>query len=55
MTSKNDVFGVLEYEPNPFCALSARYDILPDADELITTKNDVFGVLVYAPATLWLF
>ena len=33
MTLKNDVFGVELYAPTSICALSARYDVEPDANE----------------------
>ncbi len=46
---KNNVFGVELYAPTIVCAYSPRYEVEPDAKELITLKNDVFGVELYEP------
>ncbi len=35
--------------------LSPRYEIEPDADELITLKNEVFGVELYEPHLMQTF
>ena len=49
---KNDVFGIELYAPSTIAEASARYEVEPDALELITLKNLVFGVELYEPAAI---
>jgi len=46
------VFGVEVYAPAAMCEPSPRYDVEPEASELMVMKKLVFGCDEYAPAAM---
>ena len=48
------MFGIELYAPAAICDFSPRYDVEPEANDLIVIKKLVFGVELYAPAASWI-